>query len=298
MKKYLLIAIIIFSSFGISAQPCVRTIAQSAIGKEQNTSEPDSIVVEEIIVEEVAIDSIATDSDALTPGEIEAAVDGIDKNYGGQWLDLSMQGKLHMEGLPLKPTVKIYMKRGESVIMSVRASIFGEVARIEMNSDSLTIVNKHSRRYWTQKFNFNKDSVNVIDDLQDLLLGKVAYPGFGRLSAELADRSRWSYEDDDIFLWPDSDIQYPMMEYGYIINDANYQLRVFILHLIKGDIWISSSYDYGEAGWTLGISAEVKGKETGASIELSYPDFAPMPLDFTNIGSKYTPSDFFGVLKF
>lgn len=83
-----------------------------------------------------APDSVAASPDSVPPEiiiDIKAAVDSISSGYDSEWLALSMQGKLSFTGLPIRPNVKIYMKRGESIIMSARAPIFGEVARVEIS---------------------------------------------------------------------------------------------------------------------------------------------------------------------
>ena len=108
----------------------------------------------------------------LTLEEIAVATDTIIANYDSDWNDLSMQGKLSFDGLPMSVSVKLYMKRGESIILSARAPIFGEVARVEVCQDSIVFINKHTRTYNVQSLTgLNVDAKAYLCDLQDILLG-------------------------------------------------------------------------------------------------------------------------------
>ena len=69
-------------------------------------------------------------------------------SYSG-WSSVELNGRLDIPNLPMgiKPTVKIYMKNGESIMMSVRAPFMGEVGRAEIEGDTLVVVNKMRHTY-------------------------------------------------------------------------------------------------------------------------------------------------------
>ncbi len=261
----------------------------------------DSIATEDFIDDDILMvpDTVEVAQVLLSDDEILAAAGGIISRYSKPWSDLSMQGKLIFEGLPVKPTVKIYMKRNESIILSARASIFGEVARIEMNNDSLTFINKHTKKYTSVNLKpFSSQYPDMLSDFQDLLLGEIAYPGHGRLTADLAAKSEWSYEEDLIFLAPSDDLQLPGIGYCFLIDPTDQKLHDFILLIASNNMILDFNYLFGIEGWSLAMAAYINGKSLQGTLQLSYPDYFPTPLDFTDAGSRYSCTDLKGVLKF
>lgn len=236
----------------------------------------------------------------MTVEEIAVATDTIIANYDSEWKDLSMQGKLSFDGLPMAVSVKLYMKRGESIILSARAPIFGEVARVEICQDSITLINKHSRTYNVQSFTgLDVDSKAYLCDLQDILLGEVAFPGHGRLTPEIAPLSQWiALPSADALIYPSADLQVSGTEYGFVLDSLCWQLKSFVLMLSKTGVVVETKYLYGDKGWTLGIEITLPKKKLAGEAQLSYPDYNPMPLEFTAIGSRYRKVDFKELMRF
>ncbi len=232
--------------------------------------------------------------------EIAVAVDTIRANYDSDWNELSMQGKLQFDGLPMRLSVKVYMKRGESVIMSARAPIFGEVARVEINPDSIVLINKHTRTYYSQSVSgLGVDTKAYLSDLQDIMLGQVAYPGYGRLTADMAIASQWiPMPEDNALIYPSPELQVEDTEYGFVMDSSCWQLRSFVLMLKKSATVIETSYIYGSEGWTLGLEINVPKKKMQGEVQLSYPDYEPTPLDFTSLSGRYRKVGFRELMKF
>ncbi len=239
-------------------------------------------------------------SKLMTIEEIAVATDTIIANYDSDWNDLSMQGKLSFDGLPMSVTVKLYMKRGESIILSARAPIFGEVARVEICQDSIVLINKHSRTYNAQSLTgLNVDAKAYLCDLQDILLGQVAFPGNGRLTPDLALQSQWiALPTDQALIYPAADLQVAGTEYGFVMDSTCWQLQSFVLMLQQSGVVVETTYIYGEKGWTLGIEISLPKKKMGGETQLSYPDYNPSPLEFTELGSKYRKVDFKTLMRF
>ncbi|MCM1491106.1 MAG: DUF4292 domain-containing protein [Muribaculum sp.] len=260
----------------------------------------DTIAVDVLTEDVVVVDSVALQPETIMQDIVDEAVDAITHSYPDDWSQLSMQGKLSFEGLPINPSVKLYMKRGEVVIMSARAPIVGEVARLEICNDSITIINKHTRKYWSQQIQHQeKVGPDIISDIQDVMLGYVAYPGHGRMNSELAHISSWTVvPDNKIFIYPDTSMQFRSSEYGFIIDSDDYALSSFLLLLSGHDAVLETTYLYGEAGWTLGLTIETNKGSLGGQLQLSYPDYNPSPLDLTNAGEKFSRTDIKGILKF
>ena len=236
----------------------------------------------------------------LTVEEIGEATDSITGNYDSEWTDLSMQGKLTFDGLPMSVSVKVYMKRGESVILSARAPFFGEVARVEVCQDSITLINKHTRCYNVQPLSgLGVDRKAYLTDLQDILLGQVAFPGHGRLTAENSCHSQWiGLPTSEVLLYPGPELQTEATEYGFVMDSADWQLSSFVLMLQKSGTVIETKYIYGEKGWTLGLEISLPKKKMSGEVQLSYPDYDGASLEFTTLGEKYRKGDFRQLMKF
>ena len=236
----------------------------------------------------------------LTVEEIGMATDSITGNYDSDWTDLSMQGKLSFDGLPMSVSVKVYMKRGEAVILSARAPFFGEVARVEMNRDSITLINKHTRCYNVQPLaGLDADRQAYLTDLQDILLGQVAFPGHGRLTADNALLSQWiGLATGETLLYPLGELQTAGTEYGFVLDSTVWQLNSFVLMLQKTGVVIETKYLYGDKGWTLGLEISLPKKKLGGEVQLSYPDYEAAPLEFTVLDGKYRQVDFRQLMKF
>ncbi|MDE7350729.1 MAG: DUF4292 domain-containing protein [Muribaculaceae bacterium] len=262
---------------------------------------PDSVAVcppgepaEEMVIAE------ANSSRIMTVEEMSVAADSIIANYDADWTDLSMQGKLTFDGLPMSVSVKVYMKRGESIILSARASIFGEVARVEANQDSITFINKHTRCYCVQPLGgFGVDRKAYLTDLQDILLGQVAFPGNGRLTQDNARLSQWiALPTGESLLYPSAALQTAGAEYGFVLDSAMWQLRSFVLMLQNTGVVLETKYQYGEKGWTLGLEISLPKKKMQGEVQLTYPDYDCSPLEFTKLGEKYRKVDFKQLMKF
>lgn len=236
----------------------------------------------------------------LTAEEVVVAADTIMANYDAEWTDLSMQGKLTFDGLPMSVSVKVYMKRGESVILSARAPILGEVARVEANQDSITLINKHTRTYNVQSLQgLPVDRRAYLTDLQDVLLGQVAFPGHGRLTPANAMLSQWiSLPTGETLIYPGADLQTAGTEHGFVMDSECWQLKSFVLMLGQAGVMIETKYLYGEKGWTLGLEISLPKKKMAGEVQLSYPDYTPAPLEFTKLGGRYRKVDFKELLRF
>lgn len=285
MKKISMAIVAVVSAIGMSGQTDTASIAICPPDQPAEVMEPEP-------------DSVNA-SRLMTIEEIAVATDTIIANYDSVWNELAMQGKLNFDGLPMAVSVKIYMKRGESIILSARAPFFGEVARVEVCQDSIVLINKHSRTYNVQSFaTLDVDSKAYLADLQDVLLGQVAFPGHGRLTPELAPLSQWiALPTDETLIYPSEELQVTDTEYGFVM-DSIFQLQSFVLMLKKTGVVLDTKYQYGQNGWTLGIEISLPKKKLKGEAQLSYPEYNPTPLEFTYLGSKYKKVDFKQLLKF
>lgn len=225
----------------------------------------------------------------LTTEEIAVAADTIIAQYPEDWQQLSMQGRMQFDGVPMRLSVKVYMERGKSILISARAPIFGEMARVEILGDSITLINKSSRTYHTiSPASGQIPTAGMIADLQDILLGEIALPGQGRLTPELSQQAQWiDLSDGRMILFPDPSVQLPGSQSGFIIDSTEMQLLTFALAIPSQKIEAETSYQYGEEGWTLGVNISINGKPLKGEFQLSYPDYSPTPLEPTDISKRY-----------
>lgn len=260
---------------------------------------PDSVAVcppgepeEEIVI------ASETVSQLMTQEAIAVAADSIMSAYDAEWSDISMQGKLSFDGLPMSVSVRVYMKRGESVILSARAPFFGEVARVEVNKDSITLINKHTRCYNVQPLSGVLGD-RALQDLQDILLGQVAFPGHGRLTVDNAFLSQWiALPTSEVLLYPGPELQTAGTEYGFVLDSTDWQLLSFVLMLQKTGVVLETKYLYGDKGWTLGLEISLPKKKMQGEVQLTYPEYDGTPLEFTVLGPKYRKVDFKQLMKF
>lgn len=77
-----------------------------------------------------------------------------------------------------------------------------------------------------------------------------------------------------------------------------WQLRSFVLMLRQTEVVLETKYLYGDKGWTLGLEVNLPKKKMQGEVQLSYPDYKPTPLQFTEPGAKYRKVDFKQLMKF
>lgn len=236
----------------------------------------------------------------MTAEEIAVALDSVTSRYSPDWQQLSMQGKLDFTGLPLRPSVKIYMKRAESVIMSARAPLLGEVARMEITPDSITLINKHSKTYCAYPIaDYLREYPGGISDIQDILLGEMAFPGAGRLNPDLAARAQWiSIPGQGALVYPEESLQLPKSDYGFVLDPADYRLQTFALGIPSAEAFLQTGYLFGPEGWTLQLNLTLRDRPMQGELQLSYPDYEPTPLQTSDAGARYRKVDIRQLLKF
>lgn len=99
------------------------------------------------------------------------------------WETCRLNGKLRAPGLPVSPTLQVYMEREKSIVISARAPLVGEVMRIELDKDSLLAINRLKKTYCMESAeNLHEIYPTVCGELQSLLLGRIIVPGAGELS--------------------------------------------------------------------------------------------------------------------
>lgn len=185
----------------------------------------------------------ANTSQAQTPSEINSYISRLTSTYT-DWNSCELSGKLYMDGLPLNPSVKIYMEKGRKLMLSIRASILGEVGRIEISDGNILAVNKLKKVYvWEKVSNLMGGLPITVSDIQDALLGRAFLIGEGTLSMNnYALATIECYDSDNWIIVPLSRPQGLHADYGFSA-DGNARLRM-LFAVYGNDLTGSLEYAY------------------------------------------------------
>ena len=209
------------------------------------------------------------------------------------WDEVSLNGKLKMAGLPVSPSVKIFMQRDRAIFISLRAPFVGEVGRAEITDSTVLMVNKMKKVYMEESlekvFSFYPGSLY---DLQNLILGRVALPGLGILSHEVEDSVDIYAEEDGTFsLVVAEEAEIPGINYGYVFDSGFWPVALLVLPQQTPDVSVTLGYEYYEHGYDMTVFYRSDTKNYHATLELDEPDWNGRAFDRLSISSKYRKVD-------
>ena len=212
------------------------------------------------------------------------------------WDKVTLQGKLKMKGLPLSPTIKIFMKKDSLISISARAPFVGEAVRIEMNRDYFTAVNKMNKTYVNENISeFLKFYPGGLSDVQNLLLGRFFLPGFDVTEEDLEPLIDIFYEDGQYNVVPKGEAVIEGISYGFVVDDMFRPLMLVALPENKEEMEISVVYNYKLQGYDLLFSYIDGSKGFETTLELKEPEWggeAPKPIDLEKKYRQLTVSEF------
>lgn len=148
------------------------------------------------------------------------------------WNTVMISAQLQMEGLPLSPSLKIFMKKGECMTISVRAPFLGEVGRLEFANDTILAVNKMKNVYTMADISQLMGGIEfTLSDLQDVLLARAFAIGEGTISQYEKSKHTLYYAENGEYFFPPMP-QSDNMLYGFIIDGegviSDFMLRDYI----------------------------------------------------------------------
>ena len=149
------------------------------------------------------------------------------------WKSASWQGKVRTDMLPLSPTMKVYMECGKRTSISLRVPIMGEVARIEVDKDSVLLANKMKRVYWSAPMaEVSKILPDFLNESQELMLGRGVAIGKGLLSKKMAgDVDVYGIPGGGFLVVPELPEEMEGFNYGYAFDDYG---RMIALSVSRG----------------------------------------------------------------
>ena len=139
-------------------------------------------------------------NDSTYKGSRAAAL-GIDDALKGymDWNSAELSGKVKAPGLPVSVSLKVYMKRDSALVISARAILVGEVARVELSKDSLLMINKLKKVYCKESAErLNQIYPSACGEVQCILLGRMIVPGKGELSERNIDNVSVNVNSENI----------------------------------------------------------------------------------------------------
>lgn len=216
------------------------------------------------------------------------------------WKEVSMSGKISMQGLPLSPSVKIYMVKDELIVMSVSTIITGEAFRLEVDRNNILAVNKLSNTYTTVGSEMMESIVpGGLQAMQNLLLGRVNILGKGELtSAEAGDVEIYDNAMGDRLILPNQDFDNSPYVYMFIVGRLTSRLDNFIVMTSNGDAAATITYSRADKETTMEMNASAGGKTMGATLRLSAPDSSPKKIDRLVPDGRYRKTDLKGLMNF
>ncbi len=132
------------------------------------------------------------------------------------WKTVELNGRITSIKFFIKPSVKLFMKRGESLMISVRVPLKGEVARLEADKDSVLVVNKLNNTYVRESLEQASKLADItLSDLQDVFIGRVFIAGKGTLTKKDGKRADLYADGDGFLVVPSGQPEDSMFRYGF-----------------------------------------------------------------------------------
>lgn len=204
------------------------------------------------------------------------------------WNTVNLQGKLRMAGLPVSPSIKIFMKKGSNISISLSAIFVGEVGRVDLSTDSVMIVNRMNKTYCEEGIrNFLKYYPGAIGDIQDLLLGRFFMPGYNVNEDSTQDMVDLYFEEEQIIVVPKDEAQIDGVKYGFIVDKFFNPLNLVVIPEGRDDTEISVSYNYDSGGYDLQFVLPFGNKTLTPQLELKNPQWDGQPLSPVKLDKKY-----------
>lgn len=269
--KYFLILITLFIVLRVNASEISSPIQE----------DPEVVeVVEEVIPEisyELPVDSVIDIGLPVYP----------------DWNVATLQGKFKMQGLPMSPTLKIFMQKDSLIVVSVRVLLMGEVVRIEFTPDSVLMINKMKKTYVKADLKtLNQYYPGNIGDIQDLLLARFFLPGFDIENDGLENLINIVYEDGDIYVLPDGDALIPGITYGYQIDETFKLQSIVVMPSGAPDMSIEANYKYGLRGYDINLSYTDEKNKMDVTFELDNPEWRGEAPGAIDLSKKYRQVSF------
>lgn len=222
---------------------------------------------------------------ALNNGKANSITLAVAKTYT-PWQKVSLKGKARVDGIPVALGVKIYMEHANRVLVSLNAPLLGEVGRLEIDKDSLLIVNKRGKCYSKVDIASNLAMFGAsITDVQDLFLGRVFILGAGTLSSSNASLIDVSAGASDTWILTPR-IQDERAQYGFTLFEDGAMLLAAAFTPDEKYL-ATAEYEHKSNGTDMELTLKLNRKAMKLDLSFEKPDFSPVPLTPISINDKW-----------
>ena len=117
-------------------------------------------------------------STSLEHRSSKSIIKKVNQNYlDYNWFTAKLSGKIHIDGVDTPVTANLRIKKDSLIWLSVSALLGIEAARIQITPDSLKLMNRINKTYWTGGFE-DLDSAYGIpanyEQLEEILVGQIS----------------------------------------------------------------------------------------------------------------------------
>lgn len=206
------------------------------------------------------------------------------------WNSVSISGKFKMAGLPLSPSLKIFMQKDRSIFISLRAPLMGEVGRAEISRDTILVVNKMKKTYVKEPMeSLLRYYPGGVSDLQTLLMARPVVPGYGELSPMVADMVQMMESDASQYLvMADEKAAQENYDYAYVLNSSLRPVALLVVPRSNPDINVALEYQYDAKGYDVEATYYSPKRSYSAVLELDNPVEGGSAIEPIRLNSKYT----------
>lgn len=230
----------------------------------------------------------------------QSVVSLIDRHYS-DWESCALSGKIKAAGLPVSPSLKIFMSAGQGMSVSLRVPFLGEVGRAEIDLDSVTLVNKMKKVYTRISVRESRITPELLSEAQNFLLGRIVVAGHGLLDSSTAPLVDIYSDDGGYIIIPADSVQPEGMAYGFR-TDRQGVLRTVMASagsVDSPDTGTSVVLEYTYPGSSTQIECVISGvkdkSDVRISLELGEPDYSARPIEVFRPGKSYR---FVGIKEF
>lgn len=187
------------------------------------------------------------------------------------WTNVEFNGKVRMSsGLPISPTVKMYMEHDNLIQLSVRVPFMGEIARLELDRDSVLIINKYNRNYCKESTSkIAATYPGFITSIQNLFLGRIQLFGIGELDASnIKEMNFQNAGGNEWIVYPKEMPGDGKLQYGYVVTSNG---RTKSLYAQPGGRQESLllNYNYPGSGMSMDIMVDTNKRKMSGTLEFN-----------------------------
>lgn len=214
------------------------------------------------------------------------------------WNTADIDGKVKLQGVPLRLSVKINMAKDKYVYAVIRAPFLGEIASAYISGQELTLMNKTNKTYCRKSLkDVGLELPFTVSDVQDILLARVFVAGSGTLSpANSGMCDIVEYDDENWYIIPKEELGDTGISYGFNLSPDG-KIRLLYAAGDGENTAISAEYRYNKKNTEVDLLLGFGKKELELNVTLNTPDYKARQVKAPDL-SKYKVASLKEVLVF